>query len=468
MNNKLDASNNQCPHCGARELYFDKSINKYKCSYCNSTFDENKELIIEKDLTKLDKEEISEGSKQLNKSITETIVLKCPGCGAEIIINTKEEKQARCHWCHGILNLTNKIANGSIPDAILPFSVTKEEANTLIEEYISKKKFFTKKQFKKEFNIDDLVGVYYPYLINDINAHCEFIGKAEQTKKVHMFTDDEYIVDINCFNIKRSFDLIVDDLTYESKIYNNDEKIEITNNIINAIQPFDTENIIKYSPHYLIGYHSENRNIDLGNIREDIDKQLTKIARHTIGNTLTKYDRGFAWTKEIIVQKGSQTITAYLPIWLYTFHEKNNKKEIIHYIAINGRTKEIIGSIPINKTQQIITSLIASIPGIILLIYFLLDKNRQYKDVILNDDEFYMRLVFKSIFAITLIIVLFTTTYKYIYKRYRNQNSKHIKDKETKYNIKDFKQEDNFIEEKKDVTTRYIQGINKDSLEDYK
>ena len=471
MNNKLDASNNQCPHCGARELFFDKNINKYKCSYCNSTFDENKELIIEKDISKLDKEKISQGVHQLNPLITDIIALKCPGCGAEIIINTKESKQARCHWCHGILNLTNKIANGSIPDAILPFSVSKEEAVKLIKKYLNRKRIFTSHKFKKEFNEENLEGVYFPYIIIDINAHCEFIGKGEQFTYDGKYTGRRYedVQNANLFQLTRKFDLQVDDLTFESLQYNTDERTEITNNIINAIQPFDTENCIKFAPHYLLGYHSENRNIDLVNIRDDIDKVLTKIARHTIGKSIIPYSyRGFVWDKEIINQKGSQTIAAYLPIWLYTYHEKNKDKEIIHYIAINGRTKEIKGSVPIDKIKLFLTSLLFAIPGIALFINYLTDKSHVYLDnLILNDEEYKWQLIFKSIFALLLAIVPFLVFYNLIKKKYRNKDLKHTKHIETKHTISNYEQEDKFLELREGLRNKHISGFNPDSLEDY-
>lgn len=67
---------------------------------------------------------------------------KCPSCGAEVIIDTSEVTYARCHWCRNTLSINQQISNGAIPDAVLPFKVTKDEAKKEIENFIKWRKFF--------------------------------------------------------------------------------------------------------------------------------------------------------------------------------------------------------------------------------------------------------------------------------------------------------------------------------------
>ena len=78
------------------------------------------------------------------------------------------------------------------------------------------------------------------------------------------------------------------------------------------------------------------------------------MCRHAINYTLNKYDRGVRWEKEEIEIHGQQWITAYLPVWLYSFRKINGNKDITHYVAVNGRTKKISGSIPIDNTKLFI------------------------------------------------------------------------------------------------------------------
>ena len=64
---------------------------------------------------------------------------KCSSCGAEVVIDTAESTQARCHWCRSFLSVNQQIPNGSVPDAVLPFSVKKEEINSQ-QQFLSQKK----------------------------------------------------------------------------------------------------------------------------------------------------------------------------------------------------------------------------------------------------------------------------------------------------------------------------------------
>ena len=51
------------------------------------------------------------------------------------------------------------MANGAVPDVVLPFRITKDEAKSSIENFVGKRKFFANKQFKNEFSIENVMGV---------------------------------------------------------------------------------------------------------------------------------------------------------------------------------------------------------------------------------------------------------------------------------------------------------------------
>ena len=43
---------------------------------------------------------------------------------------------------------------------------------------------------------------------------------------------------------------------------------------------------------------------------------------------------------------GTRWLAMYLPVWLYSYHFKKEGKSMVHYIAVNGRTGEVMGSVP--------------------------------------------------------------------------------------------------------------------------
>ena len=61
--------------------------------------------------------------------------------------------------------------------------------------------------------------------------------------------------DADLYHVERDFDFTIQGLTIESSSNNLSEvSWNKTNNIINAIMPFDTENCVKYNANYLRGY----------------------------------------------------------------------------------------------------------------------------------------------------------------------------------------------------------------------
>ena len=67
--------------------------------------------------------------------------------------------------------------------------------------------------------------------------------------------------------------------------------------------------------------------------------------------------------------KGRQWKTAYLPVWLYSYLEKKGENSILHYVAVNARTKETMGSIPVHMPKLIGVSCLIELLGLILMLF---------------------------------------------------------------------------------------------------
>ena len=128
---------------------------------------------------------VSSGAQNIVADTDDMLTLKCESCGAEVVIDTSESAQARCHWCRNTLSINTQIPNGSIPDVVLPFSIKKEEAKAEIEKFVSKRKFFAHPTFKKEFTTENIMGVYLPYMLVDVNGHAYFEGEGEELVRMY-------------------------------------------------------------------------------------------------------------------------------------------------------------------------------------------------------------------------------------------------------------------------------------------
>ena len=153
--------------------------------------------------------------------------------------------------------------------------------------------------------------------------------------------DEEKRYDADAYHVERDFDITIDDLTIESSADKlNVASKEKTTNIINSIMPFDTENCVEYNANYLRGYTSEKRDVNIDQIRNTVHTQANDIARIAANQTLSDYDRGVAWEDDNFTVKGESWKAAYLPVWLYSYMQVKGSKKLLHYVAVNARTKE--------------------------------------------------------------------------------------------------------------------------------
>ena len=129
---------NRCPKCGASDVTYNLKKKKLLCNYCYTEFDSEELEGIEKEAKNLEGETRTTGTKDINEEASDIITLKCGGCGAEVVINTKEQTNARCHWCRSILSINSSIENGAIPDVVLPFKLEKKEAEEKISKFVEK------------------------------------------------------------------------------------------------------------------------------------------------------------------------------------------------------------------------------------------------------------------------------------------------------------------------------------------
>lgn len=433
----------KCPKCGSTDISLNKNNGKLRCNFCRHEFNPEKVSGFENDISKLEGQVISSGANKIT-SDNNVITIKCTSCGAEVVIDTSSSNQARCHWCRNMLSLNEQIPNGAVPDVVLPFSIKKEEAQESIEKFVGKRKFFAHPKFKQEFTTENIMGVYFPYMLVDVNAHADFNGEGEHETRSYYIGDSEHRekrYDADLYHVEREFDIAISGLSVESSSdrLNNASK-EKTNNIINSIMPFDVENIVKYNANYLRGFTSEKRDTSVDDIKELVDTQAKDIARYAANDTLKKYDRGVRWSNEKFNIKGQQWKAAYLPVWLYSYQEVNGSKKLLHYVAVNARTRETMGSVPIHMPKLIIVSSIIELFGFLAMLFVKFD--------------------YKWVFLLAGVIYFFI-----MYFRYRNSNARHTYEKETKRDITNLRKVDSFIRSKHGLSNAWMDGANNRRVE---
>jgi len=359
---------NRCPKCGSTDIRQKPGSDLLICLYCRNEWHGarvEEEFGLGQGIAQLRGTVIASGAQNIAADVVSLMSFKCTGCGAEVVVNTESAMTARCHWCRHVFGVNEQVANGAVPDAVLPFHIKKDDAVARIRQFVGKRRMFALKAFKEQFTPENVISVYLPYMIIDGHTSVDVAGKAEtETRRYTQGSGKNKTTyyDADVYQVQRHVDFTVDDLPLESSTQrgNLDTRAN-TNNIINTILPFDTKNAVKWNASYLVGVTSEKRNQDVEHLRPRLEDQLLSIARAQVAASVGRYDRGVRWEQERLSVHGTRWVAMYLPVWLYSYHQPGNNSSsnggMLHYIAVNGRTGETMGSVPVQQWKLILAAL---------------------------------------------------------------------------------------------------------------
>jgi hypothetical protein len=280
-------------------------------------------------------------------------------------------------------------------------------------------------------------------MIIDANTHVTLKGKGEHLIRRYTVGSDKNkktYYDADEYQVEREFDLTIDNLSVESSADKlNNRNASKTNNVINAVMPFDVENAVAWDANYLKGFTSEKRDLNVDQLRGVVERQTRDIAVFAANKSLSFYDRGVRWHHEDVDVLGQKWEAAYLPIWLYSYQQIKGNKSLLHYVAVNARTEETMGSIPINFPKLFLVSFIIE-----LITFFV------YISVEMDNGE----LLFLS-------GVIF---FGLMYARYRNAGARHIHELETETEMDNLVSVDEFIRRRKRLRNSRMDGANNEHV----
>jgi Zn finger protein HypA/HybF involved in hydrogenase expression len=372
---------NRCPKCGSTEIQLRVGTGQLICLFCRhqwsaANFEQATNLTAPLDT--LAGTTVASGASDIVTGAADVVTLKCQGCGAEVVIDSAHTAHARCHWCRHILGLGHQIPNGAVPDAVLPFALTHDDAVARISAFVAARRFFANSRFKAEFAPENVVGVYLPYMVVDARAQAGLAGIGEVTTRTYTrgSGDNRHTVyDADVYQVTRQLDYTVDDLTIESSAERANLNTRVnTNNIINTILPFDTKAAVQWNPSYLVGFTSEKRDTNVADLTPVVEDQLLSIARAQVLPTLSRFNRGVRWEREQLDVAGTRWVAMYLPVWLYSYFQPTARggQGLLHYVAVNARTGETMGSVPLAigrlAAMAVLIGVIAEILAILILV----------------------------------------------------------------------------------------------------
>ena len=355
----------KCPNCGG-ELIFDPATQKYKCEYCNSLFTQE-ELDAMKPMQGEEPEAAAQeqaansaaGAAAGEKAETgqtvgeqerepegEAVYYSCPSCGAEIVTDATTAATF-CYYCHNPVVLGKRLEGSYLPNKIIPFEVSREDAEKRFLDFVSKKKYVPKAFFNKK-QIESMTGVYFPYWVYDVELEGKMQGDA---RSVRMWTTgNTQYTETKYYAVEREGDVSLRNLTENALKKAN---VKLTS----GVMPYAYDKMKDFHMGYLSGFLAERRDIEQnavqGKMQHTMRESAEKLMRDTINgyNSVSVKNTFFAPKKEIWSY-------VLLPVWTITYKGRDGK---VYYYSMNGQNGNICGDLPVDRPRLALTSILTAL-----------------------------------------------------------------------------------------------------------
>ncbi|MCR5322042.1 MAG: zinc ribbon domain-containing protein [Lachnospiraceae bacterium] len=325
----------ECPNC-ASNLKFDIARQSMFCEACGtvmSPYDVTKELDAEE------------------REDFEVTVFTCPQCGAQIV-SEDNEAAAFCSFCGGSTILDSRISKEKRPEFILPFKRTKDDCLTSFKS-MTKRAIFSPNEVKDYKDIDSFRGIYMPYWM--YTAVKQGHACYDVRKTISKYRGDyEYI---DHFNFDTDLDVNYTGVTF-------DASSSFSDRLSQAIEPFDTNQVEKFTPSFLSGFYADTLDVD----GEVYDKQVEELTTQAVFSKLNSdavmkgHSTTFDKAKKQLGTSIAKRTLVMLPVWFMSLrHKETGKEDRVAYVAVNGQTGEACADLPIDIKKYMIGAVIATV-----------------------------------------------------------------------------------------------------------
>lgn len=333
----------KCKNCGA-DMRFDIDKQLLVCDYCDST----------EDVVNIHRTDISS-----EEQVMEAIVHTCPMCGAELY-TTEDTAATFCSYCGQSVLLESRMVMVGKPDYIIPFKITKEEAEKAYRKKLSGA-IFAPSEIKKA-EIESMRGIYMPYweyYIQD-DSHVNFSTFLNEHREGDYLVSDQYRVTFRN-------QIVSDGLEYDASSKFPDE-------LSQSCAPFYFKESKLFNTGYMSGFYADLGDVPPETYELDAANIVKEVAAEEIleNSDLPNYNVTESnLEKRLNIGRIVPGLAMY-PVWFACARDKKNK--YINYAAINGQTGKVAADLPLDKKKIILWTLIFAVP-IFLLLYLLFTPN---------------------------------------------------------------------------------------------
>lgn len=349
----------KCPNC-ASALTYDGASGKMICEACDSQFDVQaiEAMYAQEDNMGVDFNMPTESYSE--QDTAQMQAYKCNSCGAELITEGTTTA-TECPYCGSPTILPDRIDGGIRPEMVIPFVITKEQAQSAFEGYFKGKKLLPN-IFKKNNKIAEMRKLYVPYWLFDCDADGDVTYDAEKRRTRR--NGDWEVTTTEHYVVRRSGSMHFENIPVDGS-----EKMD--NKITESLEPYDLEKAVPFQPTVLSGAMADHADVDAVECETRAIIRVENSMVDSLRETVKGYDYVRVRSKHITSQ-GSKVTPVLMPVWLIT----TIKDQKTYTFAINGQTGKLTCNVPTDKGKAFLwgAGTFAGVMGIASLVLHLMQK----------------------------------------------------------------------------------------------
>lgn len=315
----------KCLNCSAALEFYPPSQN-WKCHFCSSEFS---------------KEQLDAAFQQEEPSdqdMPELDSYRCTSCGSELIADSTTSATF-CLYCKNPTIIKSRFSGRFKPKNLIPFKLTKEQAEDIYKKWIRKRRF-TPDEFKQKEKIEKITGIYAPFWLFNSKADGMINGEAT---KVRSWTQGKYrYTQTMYYRVFRK-----GNAKYQRVPVDASKKLD--DKFMHMIEPYNYNELTDFSMKYMSGFMAEKYDVEAPEAEAVMKERVDQYLEDRLKSTVNGYSSYNVHEKQIELSDTTQDYSM-LPVYLLI----NKYKGKDHIFIVNGQTGKVVGDTPISFLKQIL------------------------------------------------------------------------------------------------------------------
>lgn len=254
----------------------------------------------------------------------------CINCGSQIPY-TEFQSAGRCPSCGTYLLRDDKISYPYGADVVLPFQITRHEAEDKLKQEFGKK-LFLPGSFLSQKTLENMKGMYVPFWMYDYNSDIDY--QAIGTKVKTWTSGDRKYTETSYYDVARKLHVDYENIPVDASIVMED-------GIMDLMEPYDYGELVGHDNKYLSGFEAETYNMPPDQLEPRARAKADKANRGWVDRNTSGYS---TLTSERMSSNNKLMGNrfALMPVWVYEYRFQGQN----YKFYVNGQTGKCVGTPP--------------------------------------------------------------------------------------------------------------------------